>query len=260
VSPRERRELSPLFTWRGAVASRHSGLPPVSRHVALTLSLHMSEKGDSAFPGDELLGEETDLSRGTIRTHRHLLVERGWLVLVEQGGGRGRANKYQATIPSAYWDGIDTDERGQEATGLESLLPQESGQDETGCVVTPLPETGHLTTLNRSSDDAKPVSRRPPGRKESVIEDGTRHASRLTAVAPLLELYISECRRHHYSPTERWCKQLVGQVIGLLDEKDLELIQSAIRAIADEHKQPGVLAHVVVDLESARGGSRGKTA
>jgi hypothetical protein len=219
----------------------------------------MSEKGDSAFPGDELLGEETDLSRGTIRSHRHLLVERGWLVLVEQGGGRGRANKYQATIPSSYWDSVDAETRGQEPTGLGQEPPTGTGQDETGYVVTPLAETGHLTKLNRSSDEAKPVTTRPPGRKESVIEDGTQHDSRLTA-APLLDLYISECRAHGYRPTKRWRGQLVAQATQLLEEKDLDLLQSAIRTVAAEHKQPTVLTHVVVDLESARGGSRGKTA
>jgi hypothetical protein len=129
----------------------------------------MSEKGDSAFPGDELLGEETNLSRGTIRTHRHILEAQGWVVLVEPGGGRGRANKYQATIPAAYWDRVDAEKKGQEATGMASVPGTETGQQETGYVETGLEETGHLTMLNRSSDDAKPVSRRPPGRKESVI-------------------------------------------------------------------------------------------
>ena len=49
-------QLSALFTWRSAICE--SGLPPTARHVALTLSLHMNERGGSAFPGATLLATD----------------------------------------------------------------------------------------------------------------------------------------------------------------------------------------------------------
>lgn len=86
-----------VYTWRAALTE--SGLPPVTRHVGLVLSLYMSEKGDSAFPGTKRMVADTGLSDRTVRDHLGRLVDAGWLVLVEQGGGR-RANSYRAVIPT----------------------------------------------------------------------------------------------------------------------------------------------------------------
>lgn len=134
--------------------------------------------------------------------------------------------------------------------------------------------TTHQRIKNESSSEIAPFLARSSGQirtgadtADNVPQEGKGregkgegHASRLTAVAPLVELYVSECEKRNYSPIENWRKQLVSQATRLLAEKPLDLIESAIRAIADEYKQPGVLAHVVADLESARGGNRGKTA
>ena len=43
-----RSSLSPLFTWRSALAD--SDLEPPTRHVGLAISLYMNERGGSAFP------------------------------------------------------------------------------------------------------------------------------------------------------------------------------------------------------------------
>jgi len=72
--------LSPLFSWRGAIASKESGLAPTLRHVALTLSLHMSEKGDSCFPSVSLLVDESGLAESTVRDSLRKLCDLGWLV------------------------------------------------------------------------------------------------------------------------------------------------------------------------------------
>lgn len=95
------RELSPLFTWRSAIVD--SGLPPTSRHVALTLSLHMNERGGSCFPSLETLTEETGLSKASVVTHLKVLEDCGWLTKEKGGGrrkdGRGISSTYTATIP-----------------------------------------------------------------------------------------------------------------------------------------------------------------
>ena len=95
------RTLKPLFGWRSAITE--SGLPSSTRHVALALSLHMNERGGSAFPGAVTLAKETGLNVSTVRERLNDLVEYGYLTLVEQGGRRGerrRANVYEASIPA----------------------------------------------------------------------------------------------------------------------------------------------------------------
>jgi len=112
--PAERR-LSPLFTWRSAIASEHgprdhsfadgrSIKGPTIRHVALTLSLHMNELGGSCFPAQETVAEQAGLSRMTVSRAVRALEELGWLV-VRPGGGRGHPNVYSAAIPETVTRG-----------------------------------------------------------------------------------------------------------------------------------------------------------
>jgi hypothetical protein len=89
-----------VYTWRAALTD--SDLPPTTRHVALTLSIYMSEKGDSAFPGARRLAHDTGLSERAVRKQLGDLVQAGWLEVVQRGGLRGetrRANAYRARIP-----------------------------------------------------------------------------------------------------------------------------------------------------------------
>lgn len=94
--------LSPLFTWRSAIVD--SELPATVRHVALTLSLHMNERGGSAFPAIRTLGRETGRGTSTVTAALRTLEAAGWL-LVERGGGRGHPNRYTATVPEPPDDG-----------------------------------------------------------------------------------------------------------------------------------------------------------
>jgi hypothetical protein len=89
--------LLPLFSWRSAICQ--SDLASTTRHVALTLSLYMSERGDSAYPGAERLASDTGLTVRCVRQHLKTLEERGWLVCRVRGGGAGKATEYAATIP-----------------------------------------------------------------------------------------------------------------------------------------------------------------
>lgn len=110
-----RTYLNPLFSWRGSVVA--SDLKANTKHVALTLSLYMNERGGSAFPGVKLLESDTSLSESTVRRELHKLVDTGWLTLVEQGGIKGesrRANQYQATTPVT--DDPCTPDRGTPVT------------------------------------------------------------------------------------------------------------------------------------------------
>lgn len=90
--------IAPLFTWRSAISE--SERSATSKHVALALSLYMNERGGSAFPGAERLARDTSRHEVTIRRELGALVADGWLRLVVRGGGKGRANAYEASIPS----------------------------------------------------------------------------------------------------------------------------------------------------------------
>jgi hypothetical protein len=108
-------QIKPLFTWRSAICD--SNLTPTERHVALTLALHMNERGGSAFPGAPRLARETGLHLTTVKNALGRLVEAGWLEIVARGGsprgGRRSAHQYEARIPVAY------DDRSPHTTGRD---------------------------------------------------------------------------------------------------------------------------------------------
>ena len=99
----ERPTLHPVLTWRSALCD--SGLPATARHVALTISIYMNERGGSAYPGGTRLAEDTGLSLRTVRTALATLEQTGWLTVVTRGGAKKgekrTATIYQAAIPTS---------------------------------------------------------------------------------------------------------------------------------------------------------------
>lgn len=93
-------KVKPLFSWRGSICE--SDLPADTRHVALVLSMHMSERADSAFPSYETLAADTGRSKSTVSKALKELKALGWLTIVTTQGGRGRVNHYQGTVPQQY--------------------------------------------------------------------------------------------------------------------------------------------------------------
>lgn len=100
------KTIAPLFTWRSAVASKHGPKSPTTRHVLLTLSLYMSEKGDSCFPSIETLTEDTGLSRRAVLSHIKKAREDGWIdrKLLGMAGQKWRRSEYRATVPASYFE------------------------------------------------------------------------------------------------------------------------------------------------------------
>jgi len=66
-----------LLSWRLAVLK--SDLAPTTRHVLLTLSIHMNAEGQSCYPSTRTLGEETGLSERSVCSHLEIAKRRGWL-------------------------------------------------------------------------------------------------------------------------------------------------------------------------------------
>lgn len=104
--------VRPLFTWRSVVASKHGPANPTTRHILLTLSLYMSEKGDSCFPATRTLADCTGLSHRAVIDHLKHAATDGWIGkkvrAVKEGKGWKRM-EYFAIIPAK----AEADYRGE---------------------------------------------------------------------------------------------------------------------------------------------------
>jgi hypothetical protein len=76
-----------------------------------------------------------------------------------------------------------------------------------------------------------------------------------TGPQDMVSYYVEECKTHGYAPTATWRAQLGNQAKRILKEKPPDLVRSAIRVIADENRAPGVMAHVIADIEAGRNGN-----
>lgn len=93
--------MSDLFKWRQIIASKSGPHSPVTRHLLLTMSLHMDENGKSCFPSTRTLAEETALSERSVVSHIARAIDAGWLIQSQRGlSGQGwKRHQYQARIP-----------------------------------------------------------------------------------------------------------------------------------------------------------------
>lgn len=191
-----RGRLSALFTWRSAARCDESGLTSTQHHAALTVSLFMSEHGDSAFPSVATLAAISGLAESTVRTALRELERKGWLT-IELNRGRGHTNRYIADIPDVNppaAGGIRSgDESFHNASRDAHTDAQEHGDRDAS------PSTGDHEThrLPVGLPEAKPTGRQgenhretelnPPGAgAEYVIprhDSGSTRASRDAAAA-----------------------------------------------------------------------------
>lgn len=111
--PETTRTIAPLFTWRSAIAE--SDLAPTTRHVLLTLSTYMNERGGSAYPGAARLAKDSGLHIDTVKDHLRKADVAGWLKVVMPGGsiagGKRLATEYVASVPGVE-DPRYPDDRG----------------------------------------------------------------------------------------------------------------------------------------------------
>lgn len=84
-------ERKPLFSWRHAITQ--SELPPTTRHLLLTMSIHMTDAGESCFPSTETLARETGLSKKAVIKHIRVARDAGWLRVGVAGLGRLADNR-----------------------------------------------------------------------------------------------------------------------------------------------------------------------
>ena len=170
--------LKPLFTWRSAIAE--SDLKPSTKHVGLTLSLHMSERGDSCFPGKALLSGETGYDVRTVDRALKELAELRWLD-VKKGGGRGRSNHYFAKIPRSFprapyfveaeedkekprhdaGDNGEAEEKPRHETGVRDLNGGVSAETPAGDTLNPGRVPGEDVSSSTKSKGARATELKP---------------------------------------------------------------------------------------------------
>ena len=86
--------------WRDLVASAEGPRRATTRHVLLTLSLHMDPMGGRCFPSIRHLAERTRLSERAVRDNIDRAVAAGWISKRRHKKGQGwRRNEYQAKLP-----------------------------------------------------------------------------------------------------------------------------------------------------------------
>lgn len=163
-------ELAPLFTWRSAITD--SDLKPVTRHVALTLSLHMNERGGSCWPSMPTLAAETGLAVDTVRTHMKALTQRGWLKRTDRPG---QSSLWNATVPTTAIEPSSPTPPLRHPSSPAPLVPDPTGarrESHPSGLTAPTPPVPPETSTSLSSSVNSPVaptsstrSRKPPSSK-----------------------------------------------------------------------------------------------
>lgn len=160
-----------LFSWRHAIVE--SDLPPTTKHVLLTLSLHMNDVGESCFPSIERLARETSLSKRAVITHLHASRDAGWIKIGNHGfrGQRWRANEYLCDFPSFTNEKVvnEGNHVGEKAVNLTT----EGGEPDDSKVVN---EVHSISTsnsaLSATKENARPSDTRPVAGKPKKPQPG----------------------------------------------------------------------------------------
>ena len=111
-----------LFEWRDAVAGPNGPRSSTTRHVLLTLALHMDMNGGACFPSTATLSERTALSERSVCTHLDRAEEEGW-IRRSRHRGKGQSwarTEYVAVMPEALKEVQHLPERGTERGSVPS--------------------------------------------------------------------------------------------------------------------------------------------
>ncbi|HHL4081267.1 helix-turn-helix domain-containing protein [Burkholderia sola] len=107
------------WTWRHAILN--SNLPSTTRHVLLTLSCHVNDAGEDAYPSTKTLARESGLSEKSVCTHLGIAREAGWFIVKKHGygGQKWARNQYYPRIPEGL-EIHDSDRQGAESYSVPS--------------------------------------------------------------------------------------------------------------------------------------------
>ncbi|MBM6427871.1 helix-turn-helix domain-containing protein [Burkholderia contaminans] len=175
------------WTWRHAIIN--SELPPTTRHVLLTLSCHVNDAGEPAYPSTALLAAETGLSERAVVTHLRDAAGLGWLTVEKHGygGQRWARNQYYPRLP----DGFELVERDVKRTEAGSV-PQKTGH-----------KTKALNDVQQPVDKGTEAGSVPQEKALNVVPEGTEPNDRKalndvqsnTAVNPAKKAAAHACEK-----------------------------------------------------------------
>ena len=162
-------KLAPLFTWRSVIASTDGPSSPTTRLVLLTLSLHMSERGESCFPSTDTLAEETGLTKRSVITHLLTAQDDGWIIRKVKGtNGQGwKRHEYLATIPTPSRKERPS-KQIQPEKGGEPLSPRSGKLSIRGEPLSPRSDLIPVIPYNGTVKGGEPLSPRSNGRGEPL--------------------------------------------------------------------------------------------
>ncbi|CAB3742691.1 hypothetical protein LMG24238_06924 [Paraburkholderia sediminicola] len=145
------------WTWRHAIIS--SPLPSTTRHVLLTLSCHVNDAGEPAYPSTALLATETGLSERSVVTHLQDAAALGWLIVQKHGygGQRWARNQYYPRVPDGF-ELPDREIRGTERTSV----PSKTGRNKKA-----------LNEVQQLVDKGTEAGSVPPEKALNVVPEGT---------------------------------------------------------------------------------------
>lgn len=137
-----------IFLWRRAVLD--SGLKATTRHVLLTLSIHMNKTGGGCYPSTKLLEQETGLSERTVCTHLDLGRKAGFISSRIRGadGQDWASHEYQAHIPQPAEPQPTAEHKGTEGDSV----PQGEQGTETGSAPLPDQDSKALNLLHEGTE------------------------------------------------------------------------------------------------------------
>ncbi|PRZ51205.1 Helix-turn-helix domain-containing protein [Paraburkholderia fungorum] len=146
------------YTWRHAIIN--SPLPGQTRHVLLTLSCHVNDAGESAYPSVKTLAREADVSEPTVVKHLRIAKLAGWLIVRKHGygGQKWARNEYLPAIP----EGFEIPDWTAEGTKA-GLVPSNSGLS-----------TEELNEIKRLETEGAKAGLVPSGEALNGATEGTK--------------------------------------------------------------------------------------
>lgn len=155
--------------------------------LLLALADHANDAGDRIYPSVETMAAKTRLSERTVQYLLRRIEERGWLEMVERGGGRGHAARYripverfsnganlapfEKRVQTTAGKGAKTDEKGATAIAPEPPLePSVTTTTTTPVVVVTGIEWPSVSTAHRQLAETI-LTECPVALRQSVIDE-----------------------------------------------------------------------------------------
>lgn len=249
-------QLAALFTWRSAVASEHGPDKPTTRHVLLTLGLHMNERGSSCFPSLTRLASETGLDRSTVTRHLREAADDGWIrrTRTKKENGTWGRTEYVATVPKRVREEVGAEDTHIGA-GRNHMVGADStyvgAEDDGGrCTAPPeyfsksTPRTAATATARTREgggrEDAERVMRGAVEAHAEGIDDPTKRRAFIAGTDPLVTGLDITAWRDKTGTQRPWPERpaLLQLALSRLAAGDNDNLRSALRYVIPQQTDP----------------------